>query len=369
MNTPSALAITLLVLGACSPNASPLSTADSGSDVKPDAPARACSADAVRGIEVAQARAENPLDPIGYLPYAIRNCTLVYVAKSPSELRIRDLSLGQESVLASADLTPRRPTIGEGFVAWEGNLNGKSVIQLSINGQTTTLSGPWDHAGEPRASGDAVVFTAWSDVDTNSDTDVYLWARSTNAITAIATGPGQQRFADVSATHVAVTDFSEDPSGTYDPNIAKLADVVVYERSSLSKTARTLSGKQAFPRLADNGLVVYLDWGLIHPEPKMNAYGLRIGSITQDTSFDRNVKDDAIHNYNPHDLPSVANGRVQWVDSTADGISMFERVLDLSAPATSVLAGNLIGPAGGETMTLVGSITTSGTVELVAIAH
>src|SRR5437764_13065348 len=51
-------------------------------------------------------------DPLGYPPYAIDGCTLVYVAALDGglgELRKRDLATGREDLLAPAADSPNRP--------------------------------------------------------------------------------------------------------------------------------------------------------------------------------------------------------------------------------------------------------------------
>ena len=40
-------------------------------------------------------------------------------------------------------------------------LEGKRVVRVRAGGSTTTLTGDFDHAGEPHATTDAVVFVGW----------------------------------------------------------------------------------------------------------------------------------------------------------------------------------------------------------------
>src|SRR5437867_4258404 len=60
-----------------------------------------CDASAVNGIAIAPTDVYGgPPYALGYPPYAIDACKLVYVAPSPAELRLRDLSTGVETTIA-----------------------------------------------------------------------------------------------------------------------------------------------------------------------------------------------------------------------------------------------------------------------------
>src|SRR5262249_54546849 len=57
----------------------------------------------------------------GFPPYAVDGCTLVYVSRTleagaHGDLHVRDLSSGQERVIATADEAPRRPTVSGGVI-------------------------------------------------------------------------------------------------------------------------------------------------------------------------------------------------------------------------------------------------------------
>jgi len=67
---------------------------------------------------------------------------------------------------------------------------------------------------------------------------------------SVFAGPGEQRFADVSAEYVVATDFSEDPDGKYDGE-GDLADIVVFDRATQTASKRVAEKKQAFPMLVD----------------------------------------------------------------------------------------------------------------------
>jgi hypothetical protein len=91
----------------------------------------------------------------------------------------------------------------------------------------------------------------------------------------VAGGAAQQRFADVSATHVVFTDFSEDPNGYYTGDGASLADVVLHDRATGTSTSIPNLGKQAFPMLGGSGRLGFLEWIMVHPIPKLQAYTLK----------------------------------------------------------------------------------------------
>ncbi len=374
----STLALTaLLALMACSgggPQAIQASTDGGGGfDVArlanegaaDDAATVSCSPDSVAGIQVATLTGTlAPFDSLGYPPYALDGCTLAYVVPPASgqvggELRLRRLATGEEMQLAPVGEQPRRPSIAGDLVVWEAVVAGKSIVRVSNAGHSTTIVGPFDHAGEPRATSDAVVFTAWLSADEGGDTDVYLYTPATQQVVPIATGPGQQRFADVSASLVAVTDFSEDPVQAFDPTTLRLADIVVFDRRTFAKTVRHLPGKQAFPILGTSSRLGYLDWGFVIPEPKFSAYTIRVGTVAGDPSLDGNVKGSGQVQVNtPYTRPSVRGEWIEWVDESAGG-GLFRRPLDLAA--TSTLDGRqLLGPVAGHPLTIVAAPALTG---------
>lgn len=159
-------------------------------------------------------------------------------------------------------------------------------MRVRSGGATTTSAGAFDHAGEPRAAADAIVFTVWLEADPLGDTDVLLYDPAAGRLVPIATGPGQQRFADVSETHVAYTDFAEDPDGRFDDDGSDAADVVAVDRATGEERRREKEGKQAFPMLAGGGRLGFLDWGLVHPELKRSAYDVVIGPLDGPSSSD-----------------------------------------------------------------------------------
>jgi hypothetical protein len=329
---------------------------ESAIDAEAGAPSPSCGPDSVAGISIASLSGNNPLDPLGYPPYALDGCTLVY-ASSSGDLRLRNLSTGEESPLAPASDQPRRPAIAGNLVAWEAVVGGKSIVRASVGGQTTTLAGPFDRAGEPRVTNDAIVFTVWlTPDDAGDDTDVYLFLPGSADLVPVATGWGQQRFADVSASSVAVSDFSEDPTGAFSDTTHRNADIVVFDRGTLAKTVRHLAGKQAFPMLGVGDRLAYLDWGFVTPEPKFSAYVIRSGTVAADPTTDGNVNGSGqvtVTVNTPWTRPSVHGDWVEWIDDSAGGGGLFARPLDLSAPAESTLGGlELLGPVAGKPLTV-----------------
>ena len=330
-------------------------------------PQSTCSATAAEGVAVS---ATDPYGgqpyALGYPPYAIDGCKLAYVADGAGELRLRDLATGADTVIAPAAERPRRPVIAGDLVAWEATLEGRKVVRAGGR----TLAGAFDHAGEPRAAEDAVIFTGWLSADEKGDTDVFLYTPSTGAIAAVGTGAGQQRFADVSATHAAWSDFAEDPDGTFDDDGNDVADLVVLDRGTMTATTRKRPGKQAFPVLGASGRIAYLDWGLVHPEPKFAEYGLRIGDVDGDVADDAQV--DHINTLAPYMRPAARGDRLEWVSTSEGETSLMRRSADLATPAETVTAFpglTVFGPSAAESITLVGARAAGGDVTLRAFAR
>jgi hypothetical protein len=292
-------------------------------------------------------------DVLGYAPYSLLGCQLAYVTPE-GDLRLRNLLTGEEQGLEDKSLAPRRPTVSTGFVAWETTLNGKSSVRVFRAGRTTTMAGDFDHAGEPRACADALVFTAWAEASPNSDSDVLLYEPNTDSLSTALGGSGQQRFADVSAEYVAASDFSEDPRG-YFVEIGSDADVVVFERSSAVVTRRARPGKQAFPMLGNGGVLAYLEWGAVHPEPKFSAFSLRLGQVSGAPEEDLLVR--AVRTDPSYVRPSLRGNVIDFIDSPG-GPPVLYRV-DVTAPselvATELDVTMPLGPIAAPGITLLGA--------------
>ena len=277
-----------------------------------------------------------------YPPYAVRGCRLAYVQRASRRLVLRDLKTGTEEWVtdapASNDEVPRRPTLGRDFVAWEVGVGSATAVRVFAGGTTTTLSGAFDHAGEPRAASNAVVFTGWSAADANGDTDVFMYLVGTGQIVPVAVGPAQQRFADANDTFVAFTDFAEDPDGRYDQNDTDLADIGVYDRGTKTTTTRKNPGKDAFPVLASDDRFGYLHWGDVHPEPKFTAFGVRAARVGTAAATDVALAD--VTNAVRFVMPSGANGTLDWIAPDTSGSEHLWRApVDGTAAARSVLDG------------------------------
>ncbi|WP_437282101.1 hypothetical protein WME90_16520 [Sorangium sp. So ce375] len=313
----------------------------------------------------------------GAPPYAIDGCSLVYVAapqdgEASGDLKLRDLATGEELLLAPAAEQPRRPALAGDVVVWEATENGRRVVRARRGGEILTIPGAFDHAGEPRVEGDAVVLTGWLTADEAGDTDVFLYEGGQAEAIRVASGPGQQRFPDISATHVAFADFSEDPDGRFDEDARDLADVVVYDRRTGRATPRPREGKQAFPMLGAGERIAYLEWGLNHPEPKFEQFDLLIGDITAPGSGDAVAAIVEMASA-PYVLPAVRGELVEWVERPDGGeASLRRRPADLSAPAAEVpgLSGlELFGPSASATITVLAARSPGGELALRGLAR
>lgn len=311
---------------------------------------------------------------MGYPPYALDGCQLVYVAdeQGGGALRLRDLASGAEIVLEEAASRPRRPAVSGAVIAWEVGDDAASQVRVHHQGLTRTLTGDFHRAGEPRVCADAVVFTAFLGEERSSDSDVYLYDVASGQLAAIASGPGQQRFADVSLSHVALTDFSEDPAGYFD-EMQSIADVVVVDRESGEVIRRQAPGKQAFPLLASDGAIVYLHWGSVHPEPKFSQFWLKTGYPGEPVELDVNLKAEMVETNPAYVRPSLYGVNVDFIDGPGSVVGLYRVSLsDLRAPvATFVPSGSarLLGPVAGRALTLVSEQQPDQTLSLVVVEH
>jgi hypothetical protein len=351
--------------------------ADAASSTDGGADSTECTEEFAEGLAVAESDVYGgPPFALGYPPYAVDGCRLLYVVNgavsgSVGELRLRDLATGEDTALEGAASKPRRPAARGGWMAWEATLNGVDVVRVTAGKEILTLEGPFDHAGEPRASADAVVFTGWLGPGSFADTDVFLFEPGTGAMTSVGKGSGQQRFPDVSLTHVAWADFSEDPDGTFNQSGEDAADIVLFTRESGAITPRKRVGKQAFPLLGATGRLVYLDWGEVHPEPKFSEYDLRIGDLG--AAIEADVTVDHVTTQKPYIRPAALDGWIEWVRWPFDGnAELLRRPADLSKPAVvlPVLGGlELFTPIASKAMTLVGARAPGKQLTLAAFAR
>lgn len=313
----------------------------------------------VSGVEVAD------VDLDGFPSYSVDGCQLAYVSGKTGQLLLRDLATGKETVIDDGAEGPRRPSLAGSVLAWE---SAKHLVRVRHGGAVTIVSGGFNLAGEPRATSDAVVFTGWLGADTDSDSDVFLYQVSTGTSTAVAAGPGQQRFADVSTTHVAVSDFSEDPGGVYTGDGASQADIIVFDRATLTPTVRAAPGKQAFPMLGSSGTLSYLEWITVHPIPKLQDYTLRAVPLAMPTAAATKIadvqSDQAVR-------PTARAGVAEWVVRWQGVSSLYRAALDgSSAPQKQDLgtAAVLHAPSSSSSMTVLAvRQTTTSAPALVAI--
>jgi len=284
---------------------------------------------------------------------------------------LRNRGSGEARELEPAAANPRRPAVAGDVIAWEIGDGATSQVRVRYLDDTRTLSGDFDHATEPRVTGDAVVFTAFKGPNPHDDTDVYLYDVVKQTLSSIAPGPGQQRFADVSLSHVAMSDFSEDPRGYFD-EYDSIADVVIFERQSGVLTPRKRPGKQAFPLLGSDGALVYLDWGAVHPEPKFSQFGLRAGIVDAPLDADYDIAAGDVHTDPAYVRPSLHGVHVDFVDTRAGAVGLYRFTLGSNqTPTPAPIAGatRLLGPVATDTMTLLSKPLDARTLTLTAVAR
>jgi hypothetical protein len=361
-----------MLLGACSGSGSGntlASAGDGGSgDPSPSADAGASFAGTLAGPEPSCPAIGAPAnvtqdDLYGYPPYASYGCRLAYVKADTGALVLRDLRTGAENQIAPASEHPHRPTVSADVVAWESsNAQGSSELHVLYNDVTTVLSAafgaqaghPFDHAGEPRAANGVVVFTAWSAQADTSDTDVLLYGAVDKRLVVVAGGPAQQRFADISENKIAVTDFIEDPDGTFNENDTDLADIGILDRALGTYALRKNPGKDAFPVLVSDDALGYLHWGDHRPEPKFQAFAVMGASIPMPASADKLLQDVET---NVFVRPSGRYGELFWVtQNLTDGMYALNHAPTSGATppaAVTNLGGALGAPAASKAFTLV----------------
>jgi hypothetical protein len=313
--------------GECSGGSSAGSSGNCGSAGGPGA---ACDGSKAEGLPIAS------IDLYRYPSYAVDGCQLAYLAPTSggAELRLRDLATGAEQVLAPESEKPIRPSIGWPVVAWEATVGSEQAVRVWKDGLAVTVTGSFARATEPRAASDAVALTVWKDAAPDADTDVALYTVATGVLDVVFEGPSQQRFADVSATHVAFTDFSEDPDGVFGNDGADLADVVLFDRATGALEAHKLPGKQAFPMLGSPSAVVYLEWPGEHPEPKFQAYGVRAWDLAS-AGLDRALGD-VLTGAGDYARPSSRAGLVEWVMYPEGKSALYRASLQDASPAASL---------------------------------
>jgi hypothetical protein len=340
--------------------------APSDADVGPEpASSAAVSCDARRAlVDVSGA------DRSGYPPYAVSGCSLLYVAPDGA-LRLRDPA--SEQLIAPASERPSRPTLAgpasdpARVIAWESG--SEQHVRVRFAGVTRSIHGTYARSGQPRATSDAVVLSAWTSSAPDSDADVLLYEPESDQLRVIGGGPGQQLFADVSATQVAFSDFSEDRDGSFDDDGQDVANLVLVERGSLQRRTLELTGKQAFPLFTQSGQLVYLSWSLGHPEPKLAAYAIMAWDAQRDSQ--RTLAQ--IETKPPYVRPSVFGDTVEWVERPNIGNErlMRARVLGGAPEIAFERAGTqLFATASSPSATLLATLTESqASPRLLAVAR
>src|SRR5688572_9874835 len=291
-----------------------------------------CTSSAAAGIDVQN------LDLDGFPPYAIDGCQLVYVSSPASEHRgalvLRDLREGVETVLAPPEAGARRPAIAGEVITWEEVVAGFGAVRVRVGEDAFTVSGPFHHAGEPRPTSDAVVFTGWLTADPDGDTDVFVYTVEDASIRVVAQGTGQQRFADISTTHIAISDFSEDDGGAYDPEGQADADLVLVDRETGESVVRARLGKQAYPMLGAEGVVAYLEWVGVRPMPKLSGY--KIFVLPLDTPNGVAALLGQVGTDPPTIRPMARGDIIEWVEYVDFRSTLWRAPVDLSTPPIAV---------------------------------
>lgn len=323
--TPSLALLSLIAACSNASSSVPPNSSDASTEMPQPAPPQApkCSPASVSEIEV------TTRDLLGYPPYSADGCRIAYVSGA-GELRLRDLQFGTDTLVAPASESPRRPTLTEDLLAWEATVEGRTRIRIKTGETIEESPATLASATEPKAYGTAVVFTAWPSGPIDSD----VWLFEDGASIAVASGPGEQRFADLSATWVAFADFSEDPDGRYDENEKDVSDIVLVHRTTGEVVRRPQPGKQSFPMLTGGDLVAYLDWNAVHPEPKFEAFKLRVGDRRAAPAEDRTVVE--ITRQGPPARPAGRGGVLEWVADTDQGPRLFRAPADGTQPPAPI---------------------------------
>jgi hypothetical protein len=174
----------------------------------------------------------------------------------------------------------------------------------------------------------------------------------------------------VSPTHVAFTDFSEDPKG-YFSEAGSISDIALVERSSGQRSNRVAPGKQAFPLLGTGSVFAYLEWAAVHPEPKLGQFWLKAGYLNRPVSEDFNVKVDGQVSTNPaYVRPSLRGQKLDFIDQGVNGPLLYRASLSTpGALASFAVAGSLslFGPVAGERFTLLANQRSERVFELLAV--
>lgn len=311
----------------------------------------ACTARALVVREALPASANaNPLDPLGYLPFAEDGCGLLYVSGQDRRLTRVAFDTGEHTQVDTLSRAAR-PSARDGLAAWEAvDAAGRVVVRVRVgDGAPFTLPGAYTKAFEPRVGVDAVVYTFTRDDPESeaADLDVAVFTPSTRTVTVVGEGPGQQRFGALAKGRVAFADFAEDPSGAFSSTEVRAADVVVVDLASGARTVRNAAGEQVFPQLSDDGLLVYLDLGEAPPEPKLGAYRVLLGRADDPSAADRVVHTPAtLDAKTPWLQPSLRDGFVAWIE---DDTTLLRRAVALDATPVVVAthSAGLVGVAQG----------------------
>jgi len=145
----------------------------------------------------------------------------------------------------------------------------------------------------------------------------------------------------------------------------------VLDRATGVVARRAKLGKQAFPMLGAEGKIAYLDWGSVHPEPKLSEYDLVLGDAGGGVATDVLVRHIQTSVYL---RPEAKGTLLEWVENApATAAPTLTRVsVDLAASPVSVssFAGqSVFGPTAATSLTLVGVVGQGGPAHLEGFAR
>ena len=88
--------------------------------------------------------------------------------------------------------------------------------------------------------------------------------------------------------------------------------------------------------LAGNQLAyLHWDWVEVHPEPKLSAYHLRVGSLAPGAPADHEIARVAAQ-VPPYVRPAVHEATLEWVDSPDGKFQLWRAAADGSSPPATV---------------------------------
>jgi hypothetical protein len=133
---------------------------------------------------------------------------------------------------------------------------------------------------------------------------------------------------------------------------------VLVARASGTKTSLPSPGKQAFPMLGSSGVLGFLEWVMVHPIPKLQAYTIKSVPIDDPTAAPTQI---ANVESEVRVRPVAQGGLFEWVVRWQGATTLFRAPVDGSALPTAVpmSAVELHAPVATETTTVLAVRPTS----------